>query len=277
MKKTIMAIFTHADDIEFGCSGTLAKYIKAGYKGYYVLLTRSNSGYQHLKSTWENDKEKVHFMYSNEIAAIRKEEATKAAGELGAEPVFFDFKEIVYTTKEGDTIPPDIKTMDFGVNEPEGREPIEVATIMEERIKELEDFLVEKEPEIVITWDHFNENPDHYCTFIMTYKAFIRAAWRADLGTLYATASQFPPQYSPYFARKADWFVNISDPEVLDRCGKALSHMISQFPKGTKLHNHGWGAGRGGNAPFLGLGIERTEAFATVLRSSDVKELKIKV
>ena len=278
MKKTIAALFTHSDDIEFTCAGTLAKHIRQGYEGYYVLMTRSNSGYQHLLDTRAADgRVEVHFMHSEEVAAIRRREAEAAAGELGATPVFLDFKEVLYTGKDGALICPDVRTMNFGTDEPAGRDVMEVAAARDDRINEVRDLLAKWEPEICITWDWLNPNPDHYCTFILAYRAFVRAARLARLGTLYAvTTGSVPPGLSPYFARRPDWFVDVSDPEVLDRCGKALSHQACQFPAGTDLYRHSWGAGRGRPGEFLGIGQDkRVESFTRLVSGDDVNELDI--
>nr|MBC8228344.1 PIG-L family deacetylase [bacterium] len=39
MKKIIMAIGAHADDVEIRAGGTLAKYHEMGYEVVYVLTT----------------------------------------------------------------------------------------------------------------------------------------------------------------------------------------------------------------------------------------------
>ena len=40
----VMAIFAHPDDIEFGCAGTIARWVAAGAVGRYVLLTSGDVG-----------------------------------------------------------------------------------------------------------------------------------------------------------------------------------------------------------------------------------------
>ena len=43
MKKSVMAIGAHPDDIEFGCSGTLMKHIDKGDDVVYVCMTSTES------------------------------------------------------------------------------------------------------------------------------------------------------------------------------------------------------------------------------------------
>lgn len=42
--ESAMAIVAHPDDIEFSCSGTLARWAKAGAKTYYVVCTSGDVG-----------------------------------------------------------------------------------------------------------------------------------------------------------------------------------------------------------------------------------------
>lgn len=43
-KKKILAIGSHPDDIEFGCSGTLVKYAEQGHEVYLLVMTRGEMG-----------------------------------------------------------------------------------------------------------------------------------------------------------------------------------------------------------------------------------------
>jgi LmbE family N-acetylglucosaminyl deacetylase len=42
----ILAIGAHPDDIEFGCGGTLLKYIRSGHKVYILVMTQGHKGGQ---------------------------------------------------------------------------------------------------------------------------------------------------------------------------------------------------------------------------------------
>jgi len=72
-----MAIVAHPDDIEFGCSGTLARWAKAGARISYVLCTSGDVGI----ATGEMTREKA--------MEIREAEQRAAAAVVGATEVIF--------------------------------------------------------------------------------------------------------------------------------------------------------------------------------------------
>jgi len=75
--KTLMAIMAHPDDIDFGSSGSIAKWCAEGWTVYYVLTTSGDKG------THEPG------ISGQELAAIREEEQREAARVLGVKEVFF--------------------------------------------------------------------------------------------------------------------------------------------------------------------------------------------
>lgn len=77
MKKIILAVGAHPDDIDIGCAGTLAKYISEGSEVYYLILTDGSKGSEDLK------------IPTKELIRIRKSEQQKAADLLGVKKVFF--------------------------------------------------------------------------------------------------------------------------------------------------------------------------------------------
>ena len=78
----ILAIGAHPDDIETSCGGTLAKYAKAGHKVFTATATNGNVGSSTLSM--------------EEIAAIRKEEARRAAAHIGAEYICLDYDDEMF-------------------------------------------------------------------------------------------------------------------------------------------------------------------------------------
>lgn len=83
----ILAIGAHPDDVEINCGGTLAKYAALGHKVFTATATNGNVGSATLPM--------------EEIAAIRKEEAKKAASLIGAEYICLDYDdEMFFDTKE---------------------------------------------------------------------------------------------------------------------------------------------------------------------------------
>lgn len=76
-KKTILAVGAHADDMDFGASGTIAKFIKDGWDAYYIVATDGSRG--------SEDPQMTHAR----LAEIRQKEQLAAAKVLGVKDVFF--------------------------------------------------------------------------------------------------------------------------------------------------------------------------------------------
>ena len=75
--KVILAVGAHPDDLDFGCSGTVAKFVKEGASAYYVICTNGSKGSDDPKMT------------SQKLTQIRKKEQFEAAKVLGIKKVFF--------------------------------------------------------------------------------------------------------------------------------------------------------------------------------------------
>lgn len=75
--KVILAVGAHPDDIDIGCSGTVAKWIKEGGEAYYLVLTDGSKGSEDLKIS------------NKKLIKIRRSEQQKAANILGVKKVFF--------------------------------------------------------------------------------------------------------------------------------------------------------------------------------------------
>ncbi|MEM7798869.1 MAG: PIG-L deacetylase family protein [Chloroflexota bacterium] len=75
--KSFMAVFAHPDDIEFSCAGTLAKWVQAGARGAYVLVTSGDVGIAEAGMTKERASD------------IREAEATAAANAIGVTDVTY--------------------------------------------------------------------------------------------------------------------------------------------------------------------------------------------
>lgn len=86
-KKKILAIGSHADDIELGCGGTIKSAINKGHE--VLMITMAGDGYAHHDG---------HLMRSDEVTVS---EAQNAADFLGAKLMLFHFpsKDIPYDSK----------------------------------------------------------------------------------------------------------------------------------------------------------------------------------
>lgn len=75
--KTVLVVGAHPDDLEFGMSGTVAKWAAQGADCYYLLLTDGSSGTEdrHISTT--------------DLIKLRREEQQAAAKILGVKKVYF--------------------------------------------------------------------------------------------------------------------------------------------------------------------------------------------
>ena len=77
LPRRAMAIFAHPDDVDFGCSGTVALWTAKGVHVTYCLLTSGNKGTHDARMTAER------------IAAIREKEQQEAGRRAGASEFVF--------------------------------------------------------------------------------------------------------------------------------------------------------------------------------------------
>jgi LmbE family N-acetylglucosaminyl deacetylase len=75
MKKTVLAIGTHPDDIEIGCAGTLSILNNQGYELVFLVTTLGEEG--------------SNLISKSKLSDIRKKEAQKSAHLLGASKIIF--------------------------------------------------------------------------------------------------------------------------------------------------------------------------------------------
>lgn len=72
-----MVVVAHADDAEWGCSGTVAKWCAEGWEVVYVLCTDGSKGSDNLEMT------------SQDLVNLRKQEQINAGKVLGLHDVVF--------------------------------------------------------------------------------------------------------------------------------------------------------------------------------------------
>jgi len=75
--KIILGVAAHPDDLDFGASGAVAKWIKEGATAYFLILTDGSKG--------SAEKE----MTSEKLIKMRREEQMNASKALGVKDVFF--------------------------------------------------------------------------------------------------------------------------------------------------------------------------------------------
>jgi LmbE family N-acetylglucosaminyl deacetylase len=77
MDRRALAVSAHPDDIEFGCAGTVARWVDEGWDVRYVIVTSGQRGVQDAEAD------------PDEIAAIREKESMEAARICGVTDVTF--------------------------------------------------------------------------------------------------------------------------------------------------------------------------------------------
>jgi len=190
MKKSIVAIMAHSDDIDIFAGGTFAKYMAEGYKGLYGILSRCNSG-------WTITEEKGgHYLPSVEIIPQRKKEAQAAANVYGAELYYDDLLENCYTQKDGKLLLPGYKTVKV-IDKDENLDGTLLcvasgAGTWENHpvVEHIADILVTWEPEVIIAQCIQNLNPDHFSAAMIVAKAWLIAKEKVDIGPVWLPIMQ---------------------------------------------------------------------------------------
>lgn len=77
MSKRILVFSAHPDDLDFGCSGTVAKLVKQGNKITYCIISNGEKGIHRGKA------------FGRSIITIRKKEQKRAAKVVGVKDVIF--------------------------------------------------------------------------------------------------------------------------------------------------------------------------------------------
>ena len=85
-----MVVFAHADDAEWGCSGTIAKWFAEGWEVVYVVCTDGSKGSADPEMTSQN------------LTKIREQEQWNAANVLG-------LKDVVFLEYEDSTLEPSLE------------------------------------------------------------------------------------------------------------------------------------------------------------------------
>jgi len=142
--KKLLLVFAHPDDESFSCAGTVAKYVKAGWRADLIVATRGEAGESGpYKATGER------------LGDIRQKEVEKAGEILGISSITF----LGYT--DGTL-----------VNEHDGELEDKIFQYMQKEI-----------PDCIITFDTtgISNHPDHIKICYATTYAFQKyAAWISD-------------------------------------------------------------------------------------------------
>lgn len=145
--ESAMAIVAHPDDVEFSCSGTLARWVKAGTRVSYVLCTSGDVGIADEGMTRQK------------AAEIREAEQREAAKVIGAHEVIF-------------------------LREPDGmlQATIELRKKLVREIRRFRpEVIISGDPTIVWVGDDYINHPDHRAAATAALDAIFPAAGQPNL------------------------------------------------------------------------------------------------
>ena len=150
MKKKILAIGAHADDIELSFGATLLKYRKAcGYEIGYVMATDNASG--EISSYDAKGKLRTVLPPAAQMQPIRQREANAAAREVfGTEAIHLNYPQRHYTDESGTKV--ELRYNVPGMNVKAESVP-SIITAYEDNaaVAQLRDLMLDFDPEVIIT------------------------------------------------------------------------------------------------------------------------------
>lgn len=194
--ESAMAIVAHPDDIEYSCSGTLARWAKAGAKTYYVVCTSGDVGIA------------TPGMTKSRAAEIREEEQRNAAAIAGASEVVF-------------------------LREPDGmlQATLDLRKKIVREIRRLKpEVVICSDPTIVLASSDYINHPDHRAAGMAALDAVFPAAGQPNLFEELAdeglTAHKVRKVYVNSW-ESSDTFINITD--TMDIKIAALKAHVSQM------------------------------------------------
>ena len=230
--KSAMAIVAHPDDIEFSCSGTLARWARAGSRISYVLCTSGDVGIDQPGMTRQK------------AAEIREKEQRAAAEIVGAAEVIF-------------------------LREPDGllQPTLELRKRLVREIRRFRpEVVVTGDPTIVWAGNDYINHPDHRAAATAALDATFPAAGQPNL--FEDIAEQGYPAFKPRKVYVTSWgavdlYVNIE--ETIDIKIAALRAHASQMKDWDPEERiKEWAAERG-----KGKEMAYAEAFRVVTLEDD--------
>jgi LmbE family N-acetylglucosaminyl deacetylase len=196
--KRAMVIMAHPDDIEFGCAGSIARWVRAGAEVCYVLITSGDVGIADPQLSRE------------QVMAIREAEQTAAARHIGV-------NEVVY------------------LREPDGMLENTIA-LRKKLVREIRRFRPEVvvcgDPTQLWVGATYINHPDHRAAGFAAIDAVVPAAGQPhlfeDLTAEGLMAHKVRKLYAMWWDEsRADVYINISD--TIDLKIEALRKHVSQM------------------------------------------------
>lgn len=246
MKKCIMAVGAHADDIEGNAGGTILKYRKLGYELVYVMSTNNMSGgWQTLAPDGSMVSRNVPWY---EIMPQRKIEAADGAAFFKAPVFHLDHPQRHYRDREG-------AQHYLGYGTPPvncvGESQHTILTAHESAVarKAVAELVKRFKPEAVMTHDTIQVDMEHIGTSLLVTKALKECAYSGMI--LLWPCVDVPPCGEIYNSRQS--YIDISD--YYDGKLRTIAIHKCQMPKVSHLTWRPW---------EKGTGCKHVEAYAVV-------------
>jgi LmbE family N-acetylglucosaminyl deacetylase len=238
--QSIMAVGAHADDIEVGCGGSLAKYHDQGYGIVYVMSTNNMSG--NVQERQPDGSIKRWKETPGPMMARRKRECDTAAALLGATPIHLDHPQRHYTDASGETV-----ELRYGCVLPAGVSE-DVPSILTAcgngpSVQRVVDLILEQDPACIFTHGLSSHNIEHLATCLLVTKAFWQAVDEGYRGALL----HWREDYTSYGPANTKWDTFIDISRYLDRKMELLGKHACQMPTahepdhGHRLRPMKWG------------------------------------
>jgi len=197
MKKDILVVAAHADDMEMSMGGTCLKYLAQGYEFHIVYTTNNMSGgYASLRPDGTIASRNVE---PHEEMQIRKQEAEEAARVFHTSPLHLDFLQRHYFTNDVDGK----VEINYGAPLPEGfgKDTLPVITAHEhpEVVQKVADMILQWNPEVIMTLGPADPNIEHIATGYLAMKAKQKAASCGYDGTLLFCMTPAPSGIAPLY------------------------------------------------------------------------------
>ncbi len=241
-----MGVAAHCDDVEFLFGGTLLKYHeKSDYRVIYVESTNNMSGSWALKDDkpelppGDFKREKKEYFPGRFCWQVpwfiemprRKEEAALAAACYGATPVFLDYPQRHYWNEDLVRI-----DLEYGAPRPacvpEHMPTIVTAHDHPEEVARVTKFILEEDPEVIITHAPVDYTEEHTATSHLMRKAFLAARKQGYDGSLIFAQGVTAGLYGSFFDQ-FDTFIDITGFEKKKR--EVLGKHACQVPFPEKL------------------------------------------
>lgn len=181
MKRRIMAIGAHADDIEIQAGGTLLKYRDRGYDVIYVMATNNMSGV--VAELLPDGQTRTTPEGSAAMSKRRKSECDVAASALGTTPIHLDHPQRHYWSDDGTQL-----EVRYGSPLPAGvpQNVPSILTAYEDpaSVQRLTDLILEKDPEVILTHGLPQVNIEHTGTSLLVTSAYWKALEKGHRGAL---------------------------------------------------------------------------------------------